>query len=342
MLSALPSRVAYVLARYGPRVAVVLLLAGAAALGSAGWVAANPPTTEVTDRTNRVTVESTVTASALVTGNTSLYEEGTRLTDQPVYLDAATPRPRLTLRTALPGDRPVTVVHRVAVVYRATRNGETFWSNRTVLADETTTTSGDAATTRTHLSIPAVRSRLRAVRAEVGDAGSVEAVVRATVEYDLPAYDGTFEETVGLGLSRQSYTLDGASASRAHGTPETRVVTVPGRNPWPHRLLGGAGVAALLAGVAVGVRHYREGGDADRLAHEVHRERYAEWISRGSVPAGLGDRAVQIESLEALVDVAIDTGNRVIADAERGHYAVIDGPTVYYFDPFWAAPDGGD
>jgi hypothetical protein len=100
---------------------------------------------------------------------------------------------------------------------------------------------------------------------------------------------------------------------------------------------GGMGLLGLLAVVGAGAVTYVERDiDVDALETEYFHEEYRGWISEGEFPTGTDKRYISINSLEDLVDIAIDSNKRVIFDPSLDVYAVIDGDLVYYFskDPF--------
>ncbi|MBN1785622.1 MAG: hypothetical protein JW825_01330 [Candidatus Methanofastidiosa archaeon] len=57
---------------------------------------------------------------------------------------------------------------------------------------------------------------------------------------------------------------------------------------------------------------------------------FADWISIGTFPGGDWEKEVYIPTLKDLVDVAIDTGKRVIYDKEDKIFFVIDGNILYF------------
>src|SRR6056297_4129652 len=78
-------RLELVLARSGRTIAIALVLVGVLAIAATGWAVANPVTTTAPQfEEQRVT--SDVQTSAVVTRNTTLWTEGDRLTDSPVYM----------------------------------------------------------------------------------------------------------------------------------------------------------------------------------------------------------------------------------------------------------------
>ncbi|GEM_PF-1261871 len=66
------------------------------------------------------------------------------------------------------------------------------------------------------------------------------------------------------------------------------------------------------------------------LERHQEREAFDDWISRGQVPeSSLDGPRVELDSLEDLVDVAIDTNNRVIEDTTTGEFVVTDRDLLY-------------
>jgi hypothetical protein len=327
-------RLKYLLARHGPTLALALVLGGALLVGAAGWASATPETTQVTDRTDVETVRSELHSSARVTGNSTLYENGTRLHDPPVYLLAATPAATLNLTTTVPSDGSVRIAQELTVVYTATRDGETFWQRSQELARTETTTQSGNVTIRARLDPQAIQQRASQFRNEIGTAGSIAVELRFTVVYETNRYEGRFATTVPLTLTDDWYAIDAKSVDRTHGTPVTRTVTVPNQNDALHLGAGLLGGISILLGAGIGGVYYTrlQAIDEASLAHRVHRERYDGWISRGTVPETLDTPTIQTESLEELVDVAIDTRSRVIYDPDRELYVVFTDAATYCFD----------
>ena len=327
-------RLYYVISKYGPRLAATLLVLGGVGMFGAGWIYSHPPTTEVTDQTGQKTVESTVSTRAAVTGETDLYRRGAALEDQPVYLTDAVPNLTLLLRTRLPSESGGDVDQRVELVYTATRDGETFWK-RTQSLRGSTAREGRTVTSRTDFVAADALSREQQYQAEFGDAAAVSLAVRVTVDYTLDGYDGTLTETYAIESGSGWYSIPSGVVARTHGTPITRTVELPVRRS-PTVLIPGVGGALLFGtGLAVAVIYFRRfrNTSAAEFEPEIHRQRYEDWISRGTVPEDRTATPVEMDSLEELADVAIDTGERVIYDEARGSYTVLRHPTVYRYTP---------
>ena len=103
----------------------------------------------------------------------------------------------------------------------------------------------------------------------------------------------------------------------------------------PHTTPAFVIVALLGATTLIAVRRSRGTIDADRARVQLHRQRYDEWISRGALPETLGEWTtdISVDSLEALVDVAIDSETRVIYDPSVDRYAVVTAGATYVFTP---------
>lgn len=342
MISGLPTRSRYVLAKYGAVVAAVLLLTGTAALGTTMQSGPDGPETRVvTERTDVEGYQVQTDHSAVVTGNTSFWERGTTLRNRPVYLQAASPSLTLHTSASVPAERPVSVDQRVELHYRATHERRTVWrSNRTLVQRSGTTTNGTFRTNAT-IDVPQVASRRQAIRSELpaGSEVTVTVVVRTT--YESERYDGVLVANGPLRLEEGVYSMPNPpSANRTHSRTVQRELPATSGNDGggePLSTGGLVGIAAVVAGGLVALGWHRS-PPAAFYDHELQLVRYSDWISTGEVPATDGARVVTLDSLEGLVDVAIDSNKRVIHDTERNVYAVIDGDAVYWFRPATDVP----
>ena len=321
-------RAKVMIATYGPTLVIGLALLGLVSLGSAGWIYTHPPTTEVTDRIDKVPVRSELHTRARVTGESSLYSKGATLRDQPVYFTSATPTVLLSLRTTIPADEPATVNQSLELLIRGIRDGRVFWSETRILNVERATTRNNTITTLAPIDVRNVQNRVGEVTDEIGSAGSVEVLVRTNVTYETPRYSGHESELALVQLADRSYEIEHAAFGRTHSTPVARTVTVPRQSRFGYRLPATVGGVALIVSGLVGLLYTRR-EDVEPLDYWLQKERYDEWVSAGKLPVHMGDSTVPLSSLEDVVDVAIDTNKRVIYDETQDRYAVIDGNTVY-------------
>lgn len=323
-------RAKLLITEYGPLFVVLFAIIGAGALGTATWSYTHPPTTTVTDHTERQTVATALETSATVTESNNLYARGTVLRNQPVYLFSATPQATVRLQTNVPEGKAVTVEQRLILVLRAVRDGEVFWSDSKTLASNHERTSDGTASVSTTIDARSLKRRVSAVSNEIGSAGSVEVRLRANVSYETDRYAGHQQEETAVALSEQSYTVSSLSTEKSHSESVTREIVLPNRDATSYTLSGALGAFALLAAAAVAVAYSRRDEWTD-LERQLHRARYADWISTGEIPPAVGERRISVRSLEDLVDVGIDANKRVIRDPSRNVYAVVDSEVVYYY-----------
>jgi hypothetical protein len=86
----------------------------------------------------------------------------------------------------------------------------------------------------------------------------------------------------------------------------------------------------LLAG-AVAVLYRSRRIDPVAVRTDMDRSRYDEWISNGEIPTKTRKDYIRTDSLEDLVDVAIDSNSRVIYDRNLDAYATVEDNLIYYF-----------
>lgn len=320
------------LLRRGRAVALLLAVVGLLLLLAAGYVYATPSSQTVSERVDVQTVSTTIEPSAVVTGNTTLYEPGERLVDPSAFLFAATPTVDLAVETTAPSGTTVAIEQRLTLELAATNDGEAFWSDRRLLGARSQSVEDGRATMAASLDIRAVRQQVDETRAELGDVGTLRVWLNLTVVYDTGTYAGQLNVTAPVVMTESAFWFDGSLAdSQQHDRTVNR--TVEGE---PDLALVSALVIAGLgalgtAGAVARLRRREE--DETRIETELAHSRYEEWISRGEFPTQTGKRFVHINTLEDLVDVAIDSNKRVVHDEDVGAYSVVDGDLVYYYSP---------
>lgn len=326
-------RAKLLVAEHGRTIAAILAVVAVVALTGAGWVYTHPPTTTVTDHTHEQRFESGVDTSAVVTGDSAMYQSGERVENQPVYFRATMPNLTLSVETAVPEDRRVRVDQRLALVVQASSDGETFWERTRILVDEQTSTTTGTANTSAVIDVSALADRIAPITEELGPAGSLSVAVELTTAYETDRYAGELTAQRPFDLSGRTYTLDSFAVETQKSTPETRTTTLPNRNRLAYLAPGAVGVVALLSSVVVFALYRRRHMEWQTLEPQIQRSRYAEWISEGSLQGPVAERSVAMASIEDLVDVAIDQEKRVIYDPVLDTHAVIDEEVVYYHGP---------
>ena len=329
-------RAKHQVALYGRTVSVVFFLVGLLALGGAVYVYMTPPVEEIPpQQTDVQNFETGVQHSAVVVNSTEIYEEGQRLENQPRYFFGATPILNLSAVAAVPDDRPVTVSHRLVLSVRATADEQPLFERRRVLATGEETVEDGRLVVNTTVNASDVRQEANRIQDEVGGLGSISTQLVLETTYETEStqgdtYAGELTSTSTVQFADEGYWLAGNLSASA-----TESTTVGGgvRQQDPDvALVGGLGLLGLAALALGGLFTYWSSRrvDLQELKMRIDRSQYSEWISEGDFPSGQGKQYVYIESLEDLVDVAIDTNKRVIYDPEIETYAVADGAMIYY------------
>lgn len=330
------ARLKHQAAIYGSVVGAVLIVLGVAAIAAGGYVYMNPPVEEIPPQETDVqSFELSVEHSAEITERTPLYEPGTTIENQPVYFINGTSDLRLEAIANVPDDRAVNVSQTVILYREITFQDTTFWDEQEVLAADQAIVEDGQLRTEADLGIPSVAARTSEIQEITANVGSVSTGIRMRTTYEAESvegerYDGELLADSEIEITDRAYWFEEElSDSQAHS--QTTQGTVQEQPPELSVVagLGLLGIVLIIGGAAFAVWSSRS-VDVRKLEEEVYRARYDEWISEGDFPTGASKQYVYINSLEDLVDIAIDSGKRVIHDPELEAYGVIDGDLVYY------------
>jgi len=320
-----------VIAHYGFIIGIILIIIGALALGGAWFVFSNPPVNQVSEQINQEQIQTSSETRAVVTGtNQTLYEEGSVLVDKSAYLFKVSPVMTLEITTSVPGGQPVTVQQRLSITFTASRDEEVFWTEtRLIKHDDTQVQDGDTSMNVT-MNATQMQQLISDRQSAVGGVGSFSHALNLTIDYDTGQYSGRISDRTAFTFAEGGYWLSGAlSGSASHSETVTRQET-GSPNMSQVFILGGLGGLFLLLGIALAILYFRT-PDIERLETMIARSRYDEWISNGEIPTKSEREYIRIESLEGLVDIAIDQNKRVLYDPNYDAYAVIESNVVYYF-----------
>jgi hypothetical protein len=306
---------------------VLVLLAFAAATG-AYVTYANPTSETVTETENREEISTSLTTSAIVTGNTSLYEQGERLEERSAYLFRATPVLQFHIDTDVPDDQDVQVAHTLQIRNRASRGGVPFWNSTQTLIDNQTVTSSGGVSLSTSTNVSSIRQIRQRLQSEV-NVGIFESELYLSVEYQTETHEDSMELVSPITFSGGGYWLEDPMSDTNTYTEETSR-TVSDRDMSTVQLFAAVAILCLLGAVGMAIGQARS-PDVAELESKLFMARYDEWISNGEFPTNIEKQYIYIDSLEDLVDLAIDSSKRVIYDSDLEAYSVMDGDLVYYY-----------
>lgn len=333
-MSVATTRLKRLLSSWGWLIALVLAVSSVAAFAGAWTVYTSPQIETVTEQRNQQSFTSEVSTSAIVTGNTTLYTPGSRLVDMPVYLTGATPNVTLRVQTSTPEDRPTRVQHQLTLVFEATREGEPFFTRERPVVNLTQQTRNGTVSAAGTVNMSSVATEVAGIREEIGTVGTFQIRLQLRTAYRTNAYEGELTASTPIQLTEGSFWL---SQPLADSASQSRTVTREIRQPVNLTLVGGlvgVGVLLLLGAGGMGVLWRRI--EVEVAETELAHSQFEDWISSGEFPTGTDKKYISINTLEDLVDIAIDSNKRVVFDTSLEVYAVVDGDLVYYYsaDPF--------
>ena len=293
-----------------------------------------------------------LTHSATVTTGTTVFPEGTVLQDRAAYLVSIAPAIDGSLEYSYQatGGGSLDVEVEQTAVLRSVEDedgsGFEHWRIEESLASgrETGVSPGETVEVPYSLNISEQMAAADSVEAELGGTpGETELLVVSELSVSgdrngVPVTESyTYETTVEV--EGNVYRFDGEGPHEESGEQftEREVAASHGivRSVAGPLLagLGGLGLVALGLGRVRGALDVSQ-TEREWLAYRTTYNEFEEWISTGHVPDDtLSGSRVTIDSLDALVNVAIDSNRRVVRDKRRSSYLVIVDETVYTYDP---------
>ena len=340
-------------------VGVLLVAALGGYLTYAGHV--DPGTTTETRETARWESTATIDHRATVVNGTEAFETGAVLENRSVYFSRLTPRLNGSFTydyTASEGgslttDTTIWLVMRSVSTDRE-GNRTVYWSVEEQLNRHRTESlePGDRTRTAFSTNVTAAVDRARRIDEQhggtPGDVG-VALVARTNVTGTRNGQPVNATRTYRLPIAAEggTYRVEEPRPVTESGVQTERVRVSVDRGPlWT---VGGPVLTLFsvvaLGGLVVGRRTGRlslSESERAKLAYQAERDEFDEWITTGRVPpTATGPVVIEVDTLEGLVDVAIDTDNRVIEDEQRGACLVMAEDRWYRFDiPKDPAADG--
>lgn len=324
---------------------VVTLLVATSLLG--GFLAysayAEGPETDTEERT----VEAWSTTAgfdhgAEVQRENAVFEVGEELSNEPVYFTRAAPELDGEFEHRYDGgEGAVDVEITVERVIRSVDDDVEHWATSEPVGsvEREDVEPGEGVVADFEVDVPALENETERVEDSLGQTpGTVETVVVAhvilegTIDGDPVTHGDRYE--LAIDPDGDAYAVEAPVADR-HVEERTEEVeaaaTASVFGPAPGAALALVSVAVLSALV----RSRSQGTlapsrtELERLRLDRERAAFDDWISTGAVPADVDDRTrVEIDSLEDLVDVAIDHDRRVI-ESQDGRYYVVEEGLLY-------------
>ena len=286
---------------------------------------------------------------AVVQRETDVFEEGTVLENRPAYLVSIAPVLEGTheydYRATGGGDVTVTV-EQTRVLRSVGDDGEfEYWREEEHLTTETeeSVEPDEAVAVPFSVNVTEASVRVDEIEAQLdGTPGTTEILVESRLHLDGERNGQPVDETVvhEMGIDDQGdvYSVETeqlTDSGQQMGQEEVTATYGPLRTIGSPLLL----VVSLVGLLGLAVGHWQQRlevteDEREWLAYRKSVDEFEEWVSTGSLSEdALARTTIQVENLEDLVDVAIDSNRRVIRDRSRDLCAVLLEDTVYTFEP---------
>lgn len=328
---------------------IVVVLVVLALLG--GWLTYTTHVAAGSHVENRTVAEWESTGafahSATVTNGSGAFSEDATLSNQSAYFTAIAPVLNGTFTysyDASAGDIEANATLQFVLHSIEESNGNTteYWRITRQLGGNRTDSlaPGEPLETTFSRNMSAMQQRADRIEEQIGGSpGTVEALVVARVHtegrIEGERVSRTRRYTLPIEMEEGQYrVVDSGPVSNA--TTLSRRVSVANSHG-PLRATGSVLLFVLPLCLLAGLVGARSRGvldldesERERLETGRAREEFDEWITTARPPDAVLDAPrVEVESLDGLVDLAIDTNNRVIEDPERDSYFVFHDGIVY-------------
>jgi hypothetical protein len=289
---------------------------------------------------------------ATVVNGTTAFDEGTVLRNRSVYFRELSPELNGTFAYAYEAQEgDLTTETTVLLRYRAVEssddgNGTTYWDVTRPVAQDRTEALGptERATVPFSTNASAAIEQAQRIDAEHGNTpGQLEIAVIARVDVsgtrNGQQVDTTNTYRLPIVPGESVYRVGDPGVVTASGS-QTEQVTVPVEYGLLRRA-GGPLVLSLAVGALLGLLYARHTGrlvvsEAERrwADYRTARSEFDDWITSGHLPSDTDEiPTITVDSLEGLVDVAIDTNNRVIENRSGDQYVVFVDDRLYRYEP---------
>ena len=334
--------------------AVVVILLLAVVMG--GWLA-YPAHVEPGTEAETVTVGSwseqpSLSHAAEVQNPNPVFSPGQTLAGQSTYFTSIAPT--LTGTYAYEyrlegqvGDASMDVDLESSLVYRSVDgDGNVYWEQSEPLDEQSVSDVGPGETVETSfdVNVTDLAAEIDAIEGSLGASpGTAESVVVVQVTASGQAGDASVANShtaeFAIEESGGTYTVetseDGAASQEFSDTVETEM-TYGALHAYGSLAMIVLGLMAL--GWLVMARYQGDlavtDDEREALVAAAERAEFVDWLSRGRFPIERFDGPrIELDSLEDIVDVAIDSNRRVIEDVGRGAFFVQDGDAYYVYEP---------
>ena len=337
-------------------IVILLVLTSGAAAAAAYQTHTTPPVERDEVVVAAWSEETTLGHQARVTEANLVFERNQTLLNRPVYFSRISPilEGRHDYSYAASDEGSMAVETTVHVRLRSVDSeGNVYWQRSDVIDRSRVEglAPGETATTTTALNVSDVVGELERTEASLGatlGTTEIRMIFETSASGTVNGEDVRTQHVDSILLEPSSGSFS-VQADDTVGERYERTETVESEGTHgPLRMYGPFGILfASMAGM-VGLLGLNRAGRLTPTEDDLNaigtseRDEAADWISTVSVPdEALETVAIPVDSLADLVDIAIDTNERVLEDDERKRFYVLDG-AVHYVYPSGKETDAAD
>ena len=333
---------------------ILIMIAFAAVGGYVTYTAyENPGTTVETEQVSSWEANGTYTTAARVTEPNPLYPVGTTLTSSPAYFMTASPVIDGEFRFGYDSTDggSVTLAVKQELLLRSISEDETeiteYWRKTKSMGGGSATdvSPGETMTVPFEWNVSEQYLRGEEISGRLGGApGSTQLLVVSTVQMEGTVNGQPVAETAQYRLpvevSESTFQPASMQGSALTGSSTTQITRQQTYGPlW--RFGGPVAIAIGMLG-GLSLLYIRVGTELLDISQtedtfvtfQSARNEFSEWITTAELPGAATDRpAASVETLEGLVDTAIDVDSRVLKPPGEVAFYVLDGDLVYVYRP---------
>lgn len=331
------------------------VLVGIAIIGTVvfGWLAVSTHITPGMHTEERVTLSWSTDGNfeheATVQNANSVFPVGTTVENRPLYYSQIMPIADGTFEHSYRavGDGSLTIVTQISVVIRSTgeESSTEYWrvSRELISAETSNVAPGETAPVEFSVNVSRVQQRLESIRSDLGSTpGTIQTAIVADVEMNGTVSGKQIDrrESYRIPVSFQESTYSFGAVGSGNQYEQRERVMVTNEYSLLRKIgsLAGLGFSVM---VLLGFVHVHRRGisslssiEQEQLAYLDARSEYDDWITSVELPAeATPSQEAMVGSLEGLVDLAIDTEERVLADSSSGRYLVVHDGVTYVYNP---------
>jgi hypothetical protein len=309
-----------------------------------------PETVTEEQTTGTWTVGSEFEHAATVQRETAVFPAGDRLENRSLYFTSVAPTLNATyiLTQQSTGTEQANATIDVSLVISSVEEVDgdpvTHWQLREPLktVPATTVSSNRKVVTAVQVDIQSVGNQTEAIRSDLGSTPGetrVKIVAETTVTGSVDGQSFTDTRTDRIQITPGASVYRASVDTQEPSTYEATTTVTQTVEPSPLLVYGGpsvltVGVVGLLTFIVARFRGWLSISENERSYHRftTTREDLDKWISTADIPSAGNREVARTATLEDLVDIAIDSGQRVLED-DNQYATIVEGVMYIYTAP---------